>query len=103
MASVATTNISNITRLITGNKGISLNIGGGAVPCEVFRIASGQTTGDTAVLVPVTFKTVMACLGPVTDALGSTGATSVTVTLIGGTATIAAFTVMIMGPVPATN
>jgi hypothetical protein len=105
MASVAVTNITNITRSITGLKGNASNEGG--LPVEYFRIAAGQTAGDTAVLTPSTFASIRAVIGPCTDNLPTTGtgATSVTITLglVQGTAitsTIGAVTVRLVGPVP---
>lgn len=103
MASVATTNITNVTRQTTGGKGTALNLGG--LPVEHFRIAAGQTPGDTAVLVPTTFNNVRGAIGPVThNATAATGASNVTITLLGATAgTVGAFDVFIFGPVPTTN
>lgn len=104
MASVATTNITNITRLVTGLKGNATNLGG--LPVEIFRIAAGQVTGDTAVLVPSTFSNIRAVIGPCSDNLPTTGlgATNVTVTLgltsAAVTTTIGAATIMLVGPVP---
>lgn len=102
MASVATTNISNVTRTILNNKGTSLNIGG--CPVEVFRIAAGQVTGDTAVLVPSTFSNARTLIGPAVGNFPTTGsgASSVTVTLglvsSAVTATMGAVDVWLFGP-----
>jgi hypothetical protein len=104
MASVATTNITNVTRTVQGLKGTSLNIGG--CPVEVFRIAAGQALGDTAVLVPSTFSNVRAVFGPVAHNLptSQTGASNVTVTLAlassAVTATISSLDVWLFGPLP---
>lgn len=108
MASVAVTNITNITRSVSNFKGNALNIG--VQPVEIFRLAAGQVAGDTAVLTPSTFSSIRAVIGPVTDNLPTTGtgATNVTVTLgiVTGSAitvTVGAVTVMLIGPVPTTN
>lgn len=103
MASVATTNITNITRTIVGNKGTALNIGG--CPVEVFRLASGQAPADTAVLVPATFSNVRTVFGPVYNNLSGTGASQVTVTLCGqgSTATVGTVDIWVFGPLPTTN
>ena len=103
MASVATTNITNVTRQTTGGKGTALSLGG--LPVEHFRIAAGQASGDTAVLVPTTFNNIRGAFGgPFThSATAATGATNVTITLVGGTATIPAVDIFILGPVPTTN
>lgn len=103
MASVATTNITNLTRTVVGGKGTALNIGG--CPVEVFRIVSGQAPGDTAVLVPSTFSNVRSVMGPVQHNLGSTGASQVTVTLAGNgtTATVGTVDVWIFGPLSFSN
>lgn len=100
MASVATSNISNITRQITANKGTALSMAG--LPVAVFRIASGQASGDTAVLVASQVPTITSVFGgPFThNATATTGATNVTITLVGGTATIGSFDVVLMGPNP---
>lgn len=76
MASVATSNISAVNYNFS-----KLSISGFAI--EHFRIASGQTAGDTAVLTPVREKLIKGVIGPVTNNLPTTGtgATSVTVTL----------------------
>jgi hypothetical protein len=76
MASVA---VSNISAVNYNNSKISVS--GFAI--EHFRIAAGQTAGDTAVLTPIREKLIKGVLGPVVNNLPTTGtgATSVTVTL----------------------
>lgn len=76
MASVATTNISAVNY-----NNSKLSVSGFAI--EHFRIAAGQVSGDTAVLVPVREKLIKGVLGPCTNNLPTTGigATNVTVTL----------------------
>lgn len=103
MASVATTNITNISRTVVGGKGTALNIGG--CPVEVFRIASGQAPADTAVLVPSTFSNVRSVYGPVQHNLSGTGASQVTVTITGNgaTTTVGSIDVWLFGPVPFSN
>lgn len=100
MASVATSNITNISRTVVNNKGTALNIGG--CPVEVFRIASGQAPADTAVIVPSTFTNVRTVWGPVQHNLSGTGASQVTVTIAGNgtTATVGAIDVYLFGPLP---
>lgn len=105
MASVAVSNISNITRTVTGLKGNALNLGG--LPVEVFRIASGQAQGDNATLTPATFSNIRAVYGPVGHTLPATGASNITVTLgavgTAATASIGQVDVWLVGPVPTTN
>lgn len=109
MASVAVTNITNCTRSITGTpaKGTGLVMAG--QPVEVFRIAAGQLSGDTAVLTPMAIPSIRAVFGPVTDNLPTTGtgATAVTVTLgtfsTAVTSTIGQVTVWLIGPAPVNN
>jgi len=107
LASVATTNITNITRLIAGGKGVSNQWG--YQPAEVFRIASGQLPGDTAVLQSANIPNILAVIGPGTNNIGTspTGVTAVTVTL--GAVTGSAITVtvgqtdwVVLGPLPTT-
>lgn len=103
MASVNTSNITNISRQICSNLGTGLNVGN--QPMAAFRIASGQAPGDTAVLQAPNVPLITAVVGPGTDNLATTGATSVTVTLgaVTGTAvtaTIGATTWFIYGPLP---
>jgi hypothetical protein len=74
MASVAT---SNITQVDFNQSKISIS--GFAV--EVWRIASGQAVGDTAVITPAREKLIKAVFGPVTHNVPASGASSVTVTL----------------------
>lgn len=105
MASVATTNITNITRLVAGGKGVSNQWG--YQPVEFFRIAAGQAPGDTAVLQSANIPNILAVLGPGTDNIGTspTGVTAVTVTLgaVTGSAvtvTVGASTWAVFGPLP---
>jgi hypothetical protein len=109
MASVAVSNISNITSLVTGTppKGSALTWPGG-IPIVIFRIASGQVAGDTAVLSdPIRLPLIKAVLGPVTHTLPISGASSVTVTIaaVTGSAitvTVGAIEVWAIGPQPIT-
>lgn len=102
MASVATSNITNITRLISGSKGNALNMS--SLPVQVFRIAAGQAPGDTAVLTPI--AGVMPNIQSVWGAphnLPASGASTVTVTVgtIGASGTtVPAFDVVLVGPLP---
>lgn len=93
MASVAT---SNITQLPTN--GGPLTVSG--FPAVLYRIASGQTPGDTIALTnPGGLRTVYSTVGPVTNNLDSAApSASVTLTINGDTAaTIGAFDVLIFG------
>lgn len=104
MASVATSNISRLDRTIANQMGTSLSIAQGFIPVAVYRIASGQAPGDTAVL-PKTpeMAAIVSAVGPVQHNLSGTGATQVTVTLTGNgtTATVAAVDVIVLGtPAP---
>lgn len=111
MASVALSNITNITRSITGTpaKGTGISIAG--QPVSVFRIAAGQTAGDTAVLSDYpTIPNIRAVMGPVVHNLptSGTGATAVTITipLVQGTAitsTVGQFDVWLIGAAPVSN
>lgn len=109
MASVAVSNISNLTRGITGSppKGTALTWPGG-IPCVCFRIAAGQVAGDTAVLSdPVLLPLIKSVQGPVTHNLPASGASTVTVTLTGVftsavSNTIGAVDVWLIGPQPLT-
>jgi hypothetical protein len=74
MASVATSNISNISY----NQS-KISISGFAV--EHFRIAAGQTVGDTATITPVREKLIKGVWGPCANDLPATGASSVVITL----------------------
>lgn len=105
MSSVATTNITNITRTVAGSKGTGLQIGNQPMAC--FRIAAGQAPGDTAVLNDPNVPNILTVMGPVTNNIGTsaTGVSSVTVTIgaLTGTAitaTVGAIDVWIMGPLP---
>jgi hypothetical protein len=89
MASVATSNITNVD--FNQSK---ISISGFAV--EVWRIASGQVAGDTAVITPVREKLIKAVFGPVTHNLPASGASSVTVTIAAVTGSAISVTV---GPV----
>lgn len=99
MASVAVTNITNVTRLVAGQKGTQLSLGG--LPCEVFRIASGQAPGDTAVLTPSNINGIGSVFGPVQHNIGTATVSAVTVTITGNgaTTTVAAVDVYLVGPV----
>jgi hypothetical protein len=109
MASVAVSNISNITSQITGSppKGSALTWPGG-IPVVVFRIASGQLSGDTAVLSdPIRLPLIKGVMGPVTHTLPASGASSVTITLAGVftsaiSNTIGPVEVWLIGPQPIT-
>lgn len=79
MASVAVTNIS----MVSYNQS-NINISGFNI--EHYRIAAGQTPGDTAVVpnsnTPSRQRTLIkGVIGPVVNDVPATGATSVTVTL----------------------
>ena|SRR5262245_42823696 len=109
MASVAVSNISNITSAITGTppKGSALTWPGG-VPVVVFRLASGQVAGDTAVLSDaIRLPLIKSVIGPVTHTLPASGASSVTVTIaaVTGSAvsvTVGPIEVWLIGPQPIT-
>ena len=105
MASVAVSNITNITRLVNGGKGVSNNWGN--QPAEIFRIAAGQVAGDTAVLSSPNIPNILAVIGPGTNNIGTspTGVTAVTVTLAAVTGSAITVTVgatdwVILGPLP---
>lgn len=105
MASVNTSNITNITRLIAGGKGVSNQWGN--QPAEVFRIAAGQAVGDTAVLQSANIPNILAVIGPGTNNIGTspTGVTAVTVTLAAVTGSAITVTVgatdwVVLGPLP---
>ena len=105
MASVNTSNITNISRTVAGGLGTG-NIWG-STPVAIFRIAAGQAPGDTAVLQAPNVPNILAVIGPGTNNIGSaaTGVTAVTVTLgaVTGTAitsTIGATDWLIIGPNP---
>lgn len=90
MASVATSNISYVNYNFS-----KLSISG--FPIENARIASGQSAGDTAVIVPQREKLIKSLLpGPYTHDLPASGASSVTITIVAGTATIGQFDVWIV-------
>src|SRR5262245_8425335 len=74
MASVATSNITQVQY----NQS-KLSISGFAI--EHWRIASGQTAGDTAVITPAREKLIKGVWGPVTNDVPASGASSVTVTI----------------------
>ena len=97
MASVATSNISNVTPQVTNN--LSRNWSMAGVPVEIWRIASGQASADTAVIKPATFndiQSVMTSIGA-SHNLGTTQNTSVTLTIQSGSVTVGAFEVWIVG------
>lgn len=102
MASVAVSNITDITRRVAGSKGTALTMAG--QPVAVFRITAGQTVGDTAVLSSPQVPIIQSVFGPVANNVAATGSTSVTVTLglvsSAVTATIGAVDVYLIGPVP---
>lgn len=85
MATVAATFISSAESPIP--------FGSGRV--EQWRIASGASTGDTSAIAPTYGGVVRGVLGPVSHNLTTTPATTVTVTLIGGTSTMAALDVWV--------
>lgn len=109
MASVAVSNITNLTAGITGSppRGSALTWPGG-IPVVAFRIAAGQLAGDTAVLSDINrLPIIKAVFGPVTHNLPATGASSVTVTLDGVftsavSNTIGQVDVWLIGPQPLT-
>jgi hypothetical protein len=86
LASVATSNIT----LVEFNQS-KLSISGFAV--EVWRIASGQTPGDTAVITPAREKLIKAVFGPVTHNVPAVGASNVTVTIAAVTGSAVSVTV----------
>ena len=105
MASVATSNISVISRLVAGGKGTSLQVGNQPMAC--FRIAAGQVAGDTAVLQDPSVPNILTVMGPGTNNIGTspTGVSAVTVTLaaVTGSAitvTVGAVDFWVMGPLP---
>lgn len=107
MASVNTSNITNVTRLVAGNKGVGNQWGNQAV--AMFRIAAGQAAGDTAVLSDPNVPNILFCSGPGTNNIGTspTGVTAVTVTLGSVTGTAITSTVgvtdwIVVGPLPTT-
>lgn len=104
MASVATSNIARLDRTIAASLGTSLSISQG-IPIAVYRIASGQAPGDTAVLPKIPeMNAVVSAIGPCQHNLSGTGATQVTVTLTGNgtTATVGAVDIVVIGT-PATS
>ena len=90
MASVAVTNITKVN-YNWSKKSIS------GYPVETYRIASGQSAADTAVVPNSNAPTLERGLilavsgGPFTHNLPATGATNVTLTIVGGTTTIGQF------------
>ena len=105
MASVATSNITCISRQVAGNRGTSLNLGN--QPCAIFRIAARQTAGDTAILADPSIPTIQSVIGPGSNNIPTTGAgvTAVTVTLgaVIGTAitsTVGVTDWIVFGPLP---
>jgi len=98
MASVAVSNITNVTTNISGGLGNPLNIAG--QPVEVYRIASGQSSADTVALTPTTFSNVQSvfCTVGATHNLTTNANTNVTLTIQSGTVTVGAFDVYLIGP-----
>lgn len=92
MASVATSSISQIS-----TNGGPLTISG--FPAVLYRIASGQTPGDTITLTnPGGMKRVYSAIGPVTNDLSQTSPSgTVVLTINGGTSTIGQFDVLLIG------
>ena len=92
MASVA---VTNITAINYNSSKISIS----GYPIETYRIAAGQAAADTAVIpnsnAPTKERGLIMSVsgGPFTHNLPATGATNVTITLVGGTATIGQFDV----------
>lgn len=100
MASVALSNITQITRSIAAGFGTGLQLAG--APITAYRIASGQAPGDTAALTPAPeLGNVRSVFGPVQNNLptSGTGATNVTVTITGNgsTATVGQIDVWLVG------
>ena len=103
MASVAYSNIVELTRRVGGNKGTALSLAG--QPVAAFRITAGQISGDTAVLSSAQIPIIQSVFGPVTHNItAASGATAVTVTLgtfsTAVTSTIGTVDVWLVGPVP---
>lgn len=105
MASVNTSNITNVTRRVTGQSCTSLNLG--LQPAAIFRIAAGQAPGDTAVVQDPNIPWIQSVIGPGTNDIGTntTGVSAVTVTLgaVTGTAitsTIGTTDWIVFGPLP---
>jgi len=93
MASVATSNISQIA-----TNGGPLTISG--FPAVLYRIASGQTPGDTLTLTnPGGLRQVYSAIGPVTNDLSVTSPDAdVVLTILGNSAaTIGQFDVLVFG------
>lgn len=93
MASVATSNISQIA-----TNGGPLTISG--FPAVLYRVASGQTPGDTFTLTnPGGLRQVVSAIGPVTNDLSATAPDGdVVLTILGDTAaTIGQFDVLVFG------
>lgn len=92
MASVA---VTNITKVNYNWSKISIS----GYPVETYRIASGQAAADTAVIpnsnAPTMERGLICAVsgGPFSHNLPATGATNVTITLVGGTVTIGQFDV----------
>lgn len=98
MASVATSNISNVTTQVTNNLARNWSFGG--CPVEVYRIAAGQASADTAALKPATFTNIQAVMTTIgcSHNLTTNANTSVTLTIQSGTVTVGAFDVWLIGP-----
>lgn len=97
MASVATSNISNVTPQVTNN--LSRNWSFGGVPVEIYRIASGQASADTLVLTPATFTNIQSVMTEIgsSNNLTTNANTSVTLTIQSGSVTVGAFDVWVIG------
>lgn len=91
MASVATSNITYV------GIGGSIRVWGGD-QVEVWRIASGQAPGDTAVITPTFRGLVQAVIGPVQNNIATTPVSTVTVTISGNgsTATVGQIDVLLV-------
>lgn len=90
MASIAT---SNITQVQYNDS--KLSVSGFAI--ENWRIASGAATGDTAVVTPSRETLIKGVWGgPFSHNLPATGASNVTITLVGGTGALGQFDVFLI-------
>ena len=105
MASVNTnTNITNVTRRVTGQSGTSLNLG--LQPAAIFRIAAGQALATRQFCKTRTFRDSIGYRAGTNDiGTNTTGVSAVTVTLgaVTGTAitsTIGTTDWIVFGPLP---
>jgi len=91
LASIAT---SNITQVVDASSPLGL----GPFSVEVWRIAAGAASADTAVITPKRGRNIVGILGggPFSHNLGTTVNTNVTLTLSSGTATVGAFDVTLL-------